>query len=204
MRSKDSDRMQQIRAFVDAYCREKGTSPSVAVLAKGVGMAKTTAYRYLLDMNDRGLLRYDGRTIETPQTEKCVTDYVSAPLVGSVRCGDPEGETEQVEAYVNLPVAIFGQGDFYLLRAAGDSMVDAGIADGDLVLIRRQPACQPGDIVVALDDRGENTLKIYTGKDPRSGLAVLSYANAQHYPGRRILLRELTVQGVAVKVIKDL
>ena len=83
-------------------------------------------------------------------------------------------------------------------------MVDAGIAEGDLVLIRRQPNCQPGDIVVALDDRGENTLKIYSGADPDTGLAVLSYANAQRYPGRRILLRELTVQGVAVKVIRDL
>ena len=204
MRTKDLGRMEQIRAFVETYCRERGGSPSVAELARGVGVAKTTAYRYLLEMNDRGLLRYDGRAIETAETEKCATDYVSAPLVGSVRCGDPEAETEQVEAYVNLPTAIFGRGDFYLLRAAGDSMVDAGIAEGDLVLIRRQPNCQPGDIVVALDDRGENTLKIYSGADPDTGLAVLSYANAQRYPGRRILLRELTVQGVAVKVIRDL
>ena len=204
MRSKDPGRMEEIRNFVEVYCREKGMSPSVAALARGVGVAKTTAYRYLLEMNDRGLLRYDGRTIETAQTEKCATAYVSAPLVGTIRCGDPEEEAEQVEAYVNLPVAIFGGGDLYLLRAAGDSMVDAGIEEGDLVLIRRQHSCQPGDIVVALDDRGENTLKRYAGQDPETGLAVLRYANAKAYPDRRILLRELTVQGVAIKVIKDL
>lgn len=204
MRSKDPIRMERIRDFIEAYCREKGTSPSVAALAQGVGVAKTTAYRYLLEMNDRGLLRYDGHRIETARTEKCATAYVSAPLVGTIRCGDPEREEEQVEAYVNLPVAIFGGGDLYLLRAAGDSMVDAGIEEGDLVLIRRQHSCQPGDIVVALDDQGENTLKRYTGRDPDTGLAVLRYANDKNYPGRQIRLRELTVQGVAVKVIKDL
>ena len=204
MRTKNPEKMEEIRAYVEGSCRERGTSPSVAVLARGVGVAKTTAYRYLLEMDDRGLLRYDGRTIETPKTEKCAGDYVSAPLVGSVRCGDPEGESEQVEAYVKLPAAIFGRGDFYLLRAAGDSMVDAGIGEGDLVLIRRQRDCQPGDIVVALNDMGENTLKIYGGRDPDTGLAVLRYANEKRYPGRRILLEELTVQGVAVKVIKDL
>ena len=83
-------------------------------------------------------------------------------------------------------------------------MADAGIGEGDLVLIRRQRDCQPGDIVVALNDMGENTLKIYGGRDPDTGLAVLRYANEKRYPGRRILLEELTVQGVAVKVIKDL
>lgn len=204
MRSKDPKKMEEIQAFVEAFCRERGTSPSVAVLARGVGIAKTTAYRYLLDMNDRGLLRYDGAAIETPKTEKCAAQYVSVPLVGSVRCGDPEGEEQQVELYVNLPAAIFGQGNFYLLRAAGDSMTDAGIEEGDLLLIRRQPDCQPGDIVVALDDRGENTLKRYGGLDPDTGRPVLCYANEEKYPGRRILLRELTVQGIAVKIIKDI
>ena len=204
MRTKDPVRMEQIRAFVETYCMEKGDSPSVSAIARGVGIAKTTAYRYLLDMNERGIVSYDGCTIETPRTEKRATAYISAPLVGSVRCGDPEAEEEQVEAYVNLPVAIFGDGDLYLLRAAGDSMVDAGIEEGDLVLIRRQHTCKPGDIVVALDGNGENTLKVYSGPDPETGLAVLSYANARRYSGRRILLRELTVQGVALKVIKDL
>ena len=65
--------------------------------------------------------------IVTGAIEKCTTGYFSAPIVGSIRCGDPESEQEQVEEYVSLPESIFGKGGCYLLHAAGDSMTDAGI-----------------------------------------------------------------------------
>ena len=91
-------------------------------IAKAVGIAKTTAYRYLVDMNERGMISYDGHTIETPQINRCTSGYFSAPIVGSIRCGDPEAEEEFVEEYVSLPESVFGKGEFYLLRAAGDSM----------------------------------------------------------------------------------
>ena len=204
MRTKNTQQMDAICAFVGDYYRARQTSPSVAEVARGVGVAKTTAYRYLQDMNARGMLQYDGQAIRTEQTAKCTSGYLSVPLVGSIRCGDPENQLEQVEEYVRLPESIFGSGESYLLRAVGDSMTDAGIGEGDLVLIRRQQTCKPGDIVVALDEHGENTLKIYAGTDPACGCAVLAYANRQRYPGKRILVRELTVQGVAVKVIRDL
>ena len=68
------------------------------------------------------------------------------------------------------------KGEYYLLRAEGDSMEDAGISEGDLVLIRRQTSCEEGDIVVALDGNGENTLKIYAGTDGSGSGAVLKYA----------------------------
>lgn len=106
--------------------------------------------------------------------------------------------------YISLPEALFGKGQFYLLRAAGDSMEDAGISDGDLILIRKQTECEVGDIVVALDDQSENTLKIYGGIDEESNKAVLRYANAKAYPDKRILVSKLVVQGVAKHVIKAL
>ena len=106
--------------------------------------------------------------------------------------------------YVSLPEALFGKGEFYLLRAAGDSMEDKDICDGDLVLIRKQPDCEIGDIVVALDDNNENTLKVYGGIDKRTKKVILKYANEAVYPGKRILVNELTVQGVAKHVIKAL
>ena len=140
----------------------------------------------------------------TPQIKKCYSGYISAPIVGSIRCGDPELEEEEVEEYVSLPKSIFGEGKFYILRAKGDSMLDTGIEENDLVVIQIQETAEVGDIVVALDENNENTLKIYSGIDRESGEAVLSYANEEKYPSREIRVKKLIVQGVARHVIKAL
>ncbi len=204
MRSKSPELMKEICTFVDNYFRDKRSSPSLNAIANGVGIARSTAYRYLVEMNERGMISYDGRTIETPQIDKCVSGYFSAPIVGSIRCGDPETEEEYVEEYVSLPESVFGKGEFYILRATGDSMVDAGIEDKDLVVIRKQDTASAGDIVVALDGDGQNTLKTLTGIDDESGYAILEYENKRKYPGKEIRVRELVVQGVAKHVIKAL
>ena len=169
-----------------------------------MGISRATAYRYLVAMNESGMLFYDGKTILTKQAGKCSTGYCSAPVVGSIRCGDPELEEELVEEYVSLPTSIFGEGPFYILRAKGDSMVDAGIAEGDLIVIRRQESAEVGDNVVALDEENENTLKIFGGVDEETGEAILRYANQKKYPGMEIRTKRLVVQGVAKHVIKDL
>ena len=163
MRSKDPELMKKIREFVDRYYRENRSSPSTQTVGAAVGVTKQTAYRYLLEMSEQGMLEYDRGVKSSPQIAKCRTGYVSVPVVGSIRCGDPETEEEQVEEYVSLPESIFGRGRFYLVRAKGDSMVDAGIEDGDLVLIELCHEASAGDIVVALDPDGENTLKRYKG-----------------------------------------
>lgn len=204
MRSKSPELMKEICTYVSDYYRTWRSSPSVNDIAKAVGIAKTTAYRYLVDMNDRGMISYDGHTIETPQIDKCVSGYFSAPIVGSIHCGDPETEEEHVEEYVSLPESIFGSGEFYILRASGDSMVDAGIEDKDLVVIRKQETAAVGDIVVALDEDSQNTLKTFDGIDEKSGCAILRYENQRKYPNKEIRVRELVVQGVAKHVIKAL
>lgn len=204
MRSKSPELMKEICTYVSDYYRIKRSSPSVSEIAKAVGIAKTTAYRYLVDMSERGMISYDGHTIETPQIDKCVTGYFSAPIVGSIHCGDPETEEEHVEEYVSLPESIFGSGEFYILRVSGDSMVDAGIEDKDLVVILKQDTASVGDIVVALDDDSQNTLKTFQGIDYESGYAILRYENQEKYPDKVIRVRELVVQGVAKHVIKAL
>lgn len=204
MRSKNPELMKEITTYVSDYFRIKRTSPSVNEIAKAVGIAKTTAYRYLVDMNERGMISYDGHTIETPQIDKCVSGYFSAPIVGSIHCGDPESEEEHVEEYVSLPESIFGKGEFYILRASGDSMVDVGIEDKDLVVIKKQATASVGDIVVALDEDSQNTLKTFDGIDDSSGYAILKYENRRKYKNKVIRVRELVVQGVAKHVIKAL
>lgn len=204
MRIKNPEVMQAICSYVDRYYREKHTTPSTSEIAEGVGVSKATSYRYLVAMNENGMISYDGKSIITRQISKCTSDYFSAPVVGSIRCGDPELEEENVEEYVSLPKSIFGEGKFYILHARGDSMVDAGIEDGDMIVIRMQETAAVGDIVVALDENSENTLKIYGGIDGDTGDIILRYANEKKYPGRRILVKQLKVQGVAKHVIKSL
>ena len=202
MRSKNPELMQKIREFVDQYYRENRTAPSTQTVGNAVGVTKQTAYRYLLEMSEQGMLEYSGGIKSSPQMAKCKTGYISVPVVGSIRCGDPETEEEQVEEYVSLPESIFGKGKFYLVRAKGDSMIDAGIEEGDLVLVELCHEAGEGDIVVALDSDGENTLKRYAGKD-RDGY-LLAYMNEACYPGKVMKVKSFVVQGVARHVIKTL
>lgn len=202
MRSKNPELMRKIREFVDQYYRENRTAPSTQAVGAAVGVTKQTAYRYLLEMSEQGLLEYSGGIKSSPQIAKCKTGYISVPVVGSIRCGDPETEEEQVEEYVSLPESIFGKGKFYLVRAKGDSMVDAGIDDGDLVLIELRHEASEGDIVVALDPEGENTLKRYEGKTKDGYL--LAFMNEAQYPGKTLKVKSFVVQGVARHVIKTL
>ena len=108
------------------------------------------------------------------------------------------------KGYVSLPVSMFGKGDFYILRAKGDSMVDAGIDEDDLLVIERNCPALEGDIVVALDEDNQNTLKRYAGYDKDSGYYILEYENEARYPGKTIKVRSFQVQGVARHVIKSL
>ncbi len=205
MRSKSTELMKGISRYIGDYYRQHHSTPTVREIGAAVNISPATAYKYLVEMDSRGMLTYEnGEITGLPKIEKTQKGYFSAPLVGSIRCGDPENQEEQVEMYISLPEALFGKGEFYLLRAVGDSMVDEGIEDRDLVLIRKQNDCEIGDIVVALDENNENTLKVYGGIDKRSKKAILKYANEKAYPGKRILVSKLVIQGVAKHVIKEL
>ena len=102
MRIKNPEVMQAICSYVDRYYREKHTTPSTSEIAEGVGISKATSYRYLVAMNENGMLSYDGKNIITRQISKCTSDYFSAPVVGSIRCGDPELEEERRMFYVAM------------------------------------------------------------------------------------------------------
>ena len=202
MRTKDPKTMEAIREAIDRYYRKHHEMPTVRELAALVGVSKATVQRYLVAMDEQGIIRYDGQIRSTEKAAKCSTEYFSAPLVGSIRCGNPETEEEYVEEYVSLPESIFGKGSFYILRAAGDSMTDAGIDDGDLVVIELQKEASVGDVVVALDQDGQNTLKRYAGWDAEKQCYLLEYMNEEVYPGKAIEVKCFVVQGVARHIIK--
>ena len=204
MRRKNPELMEKIRDFVGEYYRHNYESPTIRVIAKAMGISTSTAHGYLVEMDEKGMLSYrNGILDDLPKIKKTPTDFISAPLVGSINCGNPETEEEQVEMYIGLPEALFGKGEYYLLRATGDSMEDAGIEEGDLIVIRSQKTAAVGDVVVALDDMNQNTLKKFGGFN-EDHQAILEYMNEKKYPGKTILVNELVVQGAAKKVLKDL
>lgn len=197
MRSKDPEIMKRIVDFVEAYHLDYNSSPSLRVIADGVGIGSTTVYRYLMEMNERGMICYDGKTIRNEKINKSQRGTIRAAVIGRIACGIPNLVEQHVEGYVNLPESLFGQGNFYILRASGCSMTEAGIDDGDLVVIREQNTAEDGQIVVALVD-DEATLKRFFHEGDRIRL------HPENPRMKDIFVTDCRIQGVAVKVIHDL
>ena len=197
MRSKDPEIMKRIVDFVEAYHLDYNSSPSLRVIADGVGIGSTTVYRYLMEMNERGMICYDGKTIRNEKINKSQRGTIRAAVIGRIACGIPNLAEQHVEGYVNLPESLFGQGSFYILRASGCSMTEAGIDDGDLVVIREQNTAEDGQIVVALVD-DEATLKRFFHEGDRIRL------HPENPRMKDIFVTDCRIQGVAVKVIHDL
>ncbi len=204
MRPFNQTYLDNILKFVNKYYQENRVAPTIIQVSDGVGVPRSTTHRYLQELSKRGMLEYDRGILSAPQSAKMKTAYISAPLVGSIQCGSPEEEEEFVEEYVSLPVSMFGKGEFYILRAKGDSMVDAGIEEDDLIVIERNCPAKIGDIVVALDPDNQNTLKRYGGFDKAERRYILKYENEAKYPGEEIKVKSFMVQGIARHVIKSL
>lgn len=204
MRPFNQTYLDDILKFVNKYYQENRVAPTINLVSEGVGVPRSTTHRYLQELSKRGMLEYDRGILSAPQSAKMKTAYISAPLVGSIQCGSPEEEEELVEEYVSLPVSLFGKGEFYILRAKGDSMVDAGIEEDDLIVIERNCPAKIGDIVVALDPDNQNTLKRYAGFDKTERRYILKYENEAKYPGEEIKVKSFMLQGIARHVIKSL
>ena len=183
MRPFNQTYLDDILKFVNKYYQDNREAPTIVQVSSGVGVPRSTTHRYLQELNNRGLLEYDRGILSAPQSAKMKTAYISAPLVG---------------------VSLFGKGDFYILRAKGDSMVDAGIEEDDLIVIERNCPAKKGDIVVALDPDNQNTLKRYAGFDKTERRYILKYENEAKYPGEEIKVKSFMLQGIARHVIKSL
>lgn len=199
MRTKSPELMDRIKKFIEEYYFQNGESPSTTKIAEAVGISRAGAYNYLVAMNDRGMIDYTSGIIETTATKKYNHSQATTAIVGSVPYGMPQYEEEYIEEYISLPTALFGTGEFFILRASGTSMIDAGINDGDLVVIRKQSTADEGDIVVALVDN-QNTLKRFY-KDDKNKRFILHPENKDMDD---IIVDNLVVQGVARHVIKEL
>lgn len=199
MRTKDTALIEQIKKSIEKAYEENGRSPSVRQIAREVGCSYSTVSRYIKEMVARGMITRTSGEYETEAISKMNMDTVPVAVVGSVSCGPLTFAEENIEEYIKLPTSLLGQGKFFILHASGQSMIGAGIEDGDLVVVRQQPTAEPGQIVVALVE-DEVTLKRFY-PDPENGCVRLHPENKRL---KDIIVDDCQIQGVAVKVLKDL
>ena len=160
-----TDRQQQIWNYLVEYVDRHGYPPTVREIGEQVGLASpSTVHAHLANLERAGLLRRDptkpralellGRERREAEVSAPTGDAVRLPLVGEIASGGPLLAAENIEEYLSLPKST--KGDF-LLRVKGDSMIEAGILDGDLVIVKRAQDARNGEIVVALAGDDEST-----------------------------------------------
>jgi len=179
-----TERQRQVLEFIRARIRERGYPPSVREIGAALGLrSSSTVHGHLSRLEEKGYIRRDPtkpRAIELLGGHGRPERAVAVPVVGRVTAGQPVLATEQVEEVWSLPWSLVRSEEAFLLRVRGDSMVGAGIQDGDLVLVRRQDHAAQGDIVVALVDE-EATVKRFF---PEGGQVRLQPENPDHEPIR--------------------
>jgi repressor LexA len=168
--SKMSNRQNAILEFIKNEVRDKGYPPSVREIGEAVGLASSsTVHGHLDRLEKKGLIRRDPtkpRAIEIlDDNDEASFGFSSSirqiPLVGKVTAGVPIMATENIEEYFPLPVHMVGDQPVFMLSVMGDSMIEAGIHNGDYVIVRQQPTANNGDIVVAMTEENEATVKTF-------------------------------------------
>lgn len=166
-----SRRQQQILDFITKQAELRGYPPSVREIGQAVGLRSTsTVHGHLSQLEKKGYIRRDPtkpRAIEVLPASGSVRPggAYSVPVVGRVTAGQPILAVENIEDYFPLPRDFGQQGSLFMLKVRGDSMVEAGILDDDLVIVRQQDTADNGDIVVALIDDGATIKRFFKEAD---------------------------------------
>mgnify|MGYP000999968740 FL=1 len=166
-----SRRQEQILAYIKSETEAQGYPPSVREIGRAVGLKSTsTVHGHLSQLERKGYIRRDSskpRAIEVLPAAGVLprSAAVAVPLVGRVTAGLPVLAVENIEDYFPLPKDFGEQGTLFMLRVAGDSMIEAGILDGDYVIVRQQENAENGEIVVALIDDEATIKRFFKEKD---------------------------------------
>lgn len=173
-------RQRKILEVIRTAVADRGYPPTVREICESVGLASTSSVAHQLAvLQEKGYLRKDPHrpraliVTDTPQQPPraqpaadmhAESDVAMVPVLGRIAAGGPILADEQVETVMPLPRELVGQGQLFLLRVSGDSMVEAAICDGDYVVVRSQPHAEPGEVVAALLG-DEATVKTLSRKD---------------------------------------
>lgn len=196
-----SGRQRQILEYIQKCVEEKGYPPSVREIGQAVGLSSSsTVHGHLSRLEQKGYLRRDPtkpRAIELLSPEHRRVPYQQVPVVGRVTAGQPILAVENVETYIPLSKELFGEDELFVLKVRGDSMIEAGILDGDWVIVRRQATAENGDIVVAMIEE-EATVKRFFREQ---GHIRLQPENPTMEP---IIVDRVEILGLVVGLIRKL
>ncbi|MBP0725935.1 transcriptional repressor LexA [Bacillus sp. RG28] len=212
--NKLSKRQSEILNFIKEEVKSKGYPPSVREIAEAVGLASSsTVHGHLERLENKGYIRRDPtkpRAIEilgentsldndipfSPSQE--LHNVMNIPVIGKVTAGVPITAVENVEEYFPLPTSIAPSSDqVYMLRVEGDSMINAGILDGDYVIVKKQYTAENGEIVVAMTEESEATVKRFYKESDHFRLQP---ENDALFP---ILLKQVSILGKVIGVYRN-
>ena len=201
MRSKNTELMNKIIEYIDNIYRDNGRVPSMREIALALNISKSSVCDYVSYMKKSGMIENDGnwRGIKTSNMNKINNNVRYIPIVGSVACGIPIFVEENIEEYLPIPSKLVGSGKHFILKAKGDSMINAGINEGDYVIVKQQETAEIGQIVVALIN-DEATLKRYYIDTKNNQIRL--HAENENY--QDMFFDNIVIQGIAVKIIKDI
>lgn len=202
MQHKNLELMNQIIDFIDNEYFTNGTTPTMQEIADKLKISKGSVSNYIKYMAKEKKLSFDGgsRSIKTNKMKKSLQLTESLPVVGTIACGSPLLAEENIESYLPIPNKFLGSGKFFILKAVGNSMVNVGISNGDYVIIKQQETAEEGQIVVALIDNNEATLKRYYLDKKKKKVRL----HPENDDMQDMYFDNIQIQGVAIKVIKDL
>ncbi|MCE7794506.1 transcriptional repressor LexA [Salipaludibacillus sp. CUR1] len=204
--SKLSSRQQAILEFIRSEVKDKGYPPSVREIGEAVGLASSsTVHGHLSRLEKKGYIRRDPtkpRAIEVIGLEESSsvseTPSLHIPLIGKVTAGQPITAIENVEEYLPMPASFVQDEHSFILEILGDSMIEAGIFDGDYVVVRQQNYANNGDIVVAMTEDDEATVKRFFKEENHIRLQP---ENATLEP---ILLNNVHILGKVIGVFRTI
>ena len=203
MRRNGAEDFIAVQDFLARYMETHGEIPTVREIERRTGVSKSAVGRYLQRLEEEGLLVSRGKHGYVSAVSEKRMQQPGLPVVGTVSCGYTRLAVQDIKEYISLPMKGLNNGSYYILEADGTSMINIGIVPGDYVICRQQQTADRGQVVVALVNREEATLKRYY-PNPEEGYVDLVPENDE-MPVQRIDLKKGTafeIQGVAVKEIR--
>lgn len=201
MRTKNQELMTKMINFIESEYQKNGLAPTLREIASEFNITSACVSHYLTEMKEKGLIQSNGksRSIKTSKMQSMLNEVSYLPVVGSIACGTPLLAEENIEKYLPVPTDFLGAGKFFILRANGNSMIKAGIENGDYVIVKQQETAEIGQIIVALIN-DEATLKRYYIDNEKQQVRL----HPENDKMKDMYFKNVVIQGIAVKVIKDL
>ena len=186
---------QAVLDYIRHIIRERGVAPSVREIGQAVGLRSTSTVQYNLNALEKaGYIERDPNMKRTIRLTDGSAKSVAVPLLGTVTAGVPILAEQQIEEYI--PAAVDANGEYFALHVRGDSMINAHILNGDIIIVRRTPTAENGDIVVALIGEEATVKRFYKEK----GAFRLQPENDDYEP---IIVKEVAVLGKVVSLIRN-